>query len=122
MSSDAVPALYERHAHAFDTARGRSLTERGSLIGSPRCCRPGGRVHGFRLTSVDKASSLLALYRAWFPAQEWCQDLGRRFDGILAWDSLFHLNRADQRTKDPECTGHTIWLTRAEQVYAASAG
>ena len=58
---------------------------------------------GFRVTGVDSAPAMLELCRARFPAQEWIDadmralDLGRRFDGILAWDSFFHLSRDDQR-------------------------
>lgn len=45
--------------------------------------------------------------RARFPDSEWIVadmrelDLGRRLDGILAWDSLFHLGMDDQRDMFP---------------------
>ena len=32
--------------------------------------------------------------------------LGRRFDGILAWDSFFHLNHGDQRRMFPIFADH----------------
>lgn len=58
---------------------------------------------GFRVTGVDAAPALLDLCRARFPAERWhladMRDiaLGESFDGILAWDSFFHLDHADQR-------------------------
>jgi len=57
---------------------------------------------GFHLVGIDSSPSLLALSRARYPAAEWLLGdmrqlaLGRRFDGILAWDSFFHLGMADQ--------------------------
>jgi SAM-dependent methyltransferase len=58
---------------------------------------------GVTLTGVDSSASLIAICRSRFLRCEWSVadmrglDLGRRFDGILAWDSFFHLNHADQR-------------------------
>ncbi len=52
---------------------------------------------------VDAAPSMIARCQARFPDAEWIVadmrglDLGRTFDGILAWDSFFHLTAADQR-------------------------
>lgn len=120
MSAENIIGLYERHAAAFDAQRGRSLMERGWLARFTAPIPPGGAVldlgcgmgepiaahlisAGFGVTGVDSAPSLLALARARFPGQEWRLadmrglDLGRRFAGILAWDSFFHLDHADQR-------------------------
>jgi trans-aconitate methyltransferase len=58
---------------------------------------------GFRVTGVDSAPTLLSLCRSRMPDQEWIDAdmrslaLGRRFDGMLAWDSFFHLSHDDQR-------------------------
>jgi len=58
---------------------------------------------GFRVTGVDATAALLDRARARLPAGEWIEadmrglDLRRRFDGILAWDSFFHLSGAAQR-------------------------
>jgi hypothetical protein len=55
------------------------------------------------VVGVDSSPTLIALCRARFPGAEWVVmdmrqlDLGRRFDGILAWDSFFHLHMDDQR-------------------------
>ncbi len=115
-----IPALYERHARAFDEARGRSLFERGWLDDFAALVRPGGRVldlgcgsgepiardlirRGFRLTGIDTSPTLIGLCRERFPGEEWrVADmrglaLGRTFDGLLAWDSFFHLAADDQR-------------------------
>lgn len=120
MDADRIIEIYERHADAYDAQRGRALMERPWLDRFTALIPPGGRVldlgcgmgepiaahligTGFRLTGVDTAPSLLGLCRARFPAQDWVLgdmrglDLSRRFEGILAWDSFFHLDHADQR-------------------------
>ena len=116
----SIIGLYERHAAAFDRQRGRQLFERGWLNRFAALIPPGGTVldlgcgmgepvakhlveAGFRVTGVDSSPSLIAFCRARFPEQEWqVADmrglaLGRRFGGILAWDSFFHLDHEDQR-------------------------
>ncbi len=58
---------------------------------------------GCRVTGVDSAPTLISLCRERLPAHEWLVAdmrrlaLGRTFDGILAWDSFFHLAPDDQR-------------------------
>jgi predicted TPR repeat methyltransferase len=58
---------------------------------------------GFRVTGVDSSPTLIALCRSRLPEDEWIVAdmrslaLGRRFEGILAWDSFFHLRHDDQR-------------------------
>lgn len=57
---------------------------------------------GFRLTGVDASPGLIARCRAAFPGHEWRLgdmrglDLDRRFDGVVAWFSSFHLTAEDQ--------------------------
>jgi SAM-dependent methyltransferase len=57
---------------------------------------------GHRVTGVDTSGPLLALARGRLPEQEWIEAdmrglaLGRRFDGLMAWNSLFHLSPEDQ--------------------------
>lgn len=118
--ADAVIGLYTRHALAWAADRGEALMEgawldrfcallpEGAAIldlgcgsGMPIAGHLIGR--GYRVTGVDASPGLLALCRARFPRQEWlladmrALDLGRRFEGLLAWDSFFHLPQADQR-------------------------
>lgn len=114
-----IVGLYEDNAAAFDRERGRDLHERGWLgrflallpeapgildigcgMGEPIAAWLIGR--GARLTGLDSSPSLLALARRRFPAHEWivgdmrALDLGRRFDGLIAWHSFFHLSPEDQ--------------------------
>ena len=112
--------LYERHAHHWDADRGKDLFEKpwldrflallpasGTVLdigcGSGE---PIGRYvieQGFTLTGVDSSRSLVEICRARFPENCWAQAdmrtlaLMRRFDGLLAWNSFFHLRPADQR-------------------------
>lgn len=58
---------------------------------------------GFAVTGLDTSGPLLDLARARLPDATWVEGdmrdmaLGRRFDGLIAWDSLFHLTQDDQR-------------------------
>jgi hypothetical protein len=59
--------------------------------------------HGLKITGVDSSPTLISLCRNRFPEQEWIVgdmrslSLNRSFQGILAWDSFFHLDYDDQR-------------------------
>jgi SAM-dependent methyltransferase len=122
--SERIVDLYERHAHNWDADRGRSLFEkpwldrfaallpRGASILDIGCgsAEPIGRYlieRGFRLTGVDASPALIALCRARFPGQSWAVAdmralaLGRTFDGLIAWDSFFHLSHEHQRRMFP---------------------
>lgn len=117
---DQIIGLYERHAAAWAEARGTSLTEEpwltrfteGLAPGAPLLdlgCGPGQTIArhladgGFRLTGVDSSRAMIELFRRNVPGQEGIVadmrslDLGRRFAGVLAWDSFFHLSHDDQR-------------------------
>ena len=58
---------------------------------------------GCNVTGVDSSPDLIALCAASFPDLAWhvadmrTLSLARRFDGLLAWDSFFHLGHDDQR-------------------------
>lgn len=122
MTEDAarIIDIYDRHAEAWDRLRGRSLFERpwldrftallpeaasildlGCGSGEPLARHLIER--GFRLAGVDSSPAMIARCRERFPGQDWIVAdmrelaLGRRFDGIMAWDSFFHLTHADQR-------------------------
>lgn len=111
--------FYADHAAEFDAARGRALIERAWLDAFLADIPAGGHIldlgcgagepmaayllaQGYRVTGVDASAPLLALARQRFPQARWVQadmrelDLGECFDGILAWDSLFHLDRTAQ--------------------------
>jgi SAM-dependent methyltransferase len=118
---DSVIDLYERHAEAYDHDRSRSLQERAWLDRLLSHVRPGGTVldlgcgmgepiarylieHGFGVVGVDSSPSMIERCRARFPDSDWLVadmrriELDRRFDGIVAWDSFFHLEGDDQRS------------------------
>ena len=128
-AKDAVIDLYERHARAYDRDRSRSLQERAWLDRFLGYVPPGGTVldvgcgmgepiasyllqRGVHVVGVDAAQSMIDLCRARFPDSEWIAadmrelDFGRRFDGILAWDSFFHLDMDDQRAMFPRFASH----------------
>jgi SAM-dependent methyltransferase len=116
--------LYQRHADDWDIERGRSLFEKawldrflalmpqGASILDIGCgaAEPIDRYligMGFGVTGIDSSSRLIGKCKDRFPDQGWVVadmrtlSLGRRFDGILAWNSFFHLCPDDQRLMFP---------------------
>jgi SAM-dependent methyltransferase len=117
-----IPAHYDRHVRAWDADRRAaqwndrlwierfvSLLQPGSNVLDLGC--GGGdpvaahmAASGMHVTGVDGSPTLISLYCARLPGHDWIvanmcsQDLGRRFDGVLAWDSYFHLRPCDQRS------------------------
>lgn len=123
-SARHVVDLYERHAAAWDRLRSRSLFERpwldrfagllpkaGALLdlgcGSGEPLARHFIEAGFRVTGVDTSASMIARCRSCCPDADWriadmrMLQLPRTFDGILAWDSFFHLGQDDQRRMFP---------------------
>ena len=113
-------AFYERNAYKFDKERGRHLFEKGWLNKFLELIPENGAIldlgcgtgepiaeyligRGFRVTGVDSSCRMIDLCKRRFPNQEWIMNDMRRikfdrtFDGVLAWDSLFHLNHVDQQ-------------------------
>ena len=120
-AQDRIIDLYERHASDFDRDRGRSLHEKVWLDRFIALLTPAATVldvgcgmaepmarylieSGFRVVGIDSSMSMIDMSRKRFPTCEWLVmdmrqlRLGRRFGGILAWDSFFHLCMDDQRT------------------------
>jgi SAM-dependent methyltransferase len=118
--SERIIGLYERHASAYDRDRGRSLFEKLWLDRFINLLTPGATVLdlgcgmgepiasyllrcGLNVVGIDSSASMIKLCQVRFPGSEWIiadmrrLDLGRRFDGLVAWDSFFHLTAADQR-------------------------
>lgn len=121
--------LYQRHAAAFAKARGRGLIERtwldlflSALGPAPEIldlgCGFGVPVgeyllaKGCRVTGVDTAPALIEMAEQALREGQWQVgdmrglDLGRRFDGILAWHSFFHLTAEEQRAMFPVFAAH----------------
>jgi len=118
--ADRIIPLYERYAAEWDRDRKAapwndrcwierfaSELPRGATV-LDLGCGPGEPIahylaeHGFRVTGVDASPSMIAICRNRLPDHEWivCDmrtvNIGRRFDGILAWDSYFMLPHEDQ--------------------------
>lgn len=125
-----ITGLYQRHALAFDKARGKSLFERPWLERFRALLAPGATIldigcgsgepiarhfieAGHAVTGIDASPALIGLCRERFPAQDWhvadmrgLALLGRRFGGLIAWDSFFHLTPEDQRGMFAVFSGH----------------
>ena len=131
MSSDSenIINLYQRFAVEWDRERGRTLFEKPWLdrllsllppepsILDMGCgsAEPIARYlieKGCDVTGIDSSPVLIGMCKDRFPDQEWIVtdmrtlSLDRRFDGILAWDSFFHLCPEDQRRMFPIFSRH----------------
>lgn len=118
--ADEIVGLYQRYARIWAQSRGKQLFERAWLdrfcallptdasildIG----CGSGEPIarylirQGYKVTGVDAAPQMIAMCNAQFPDGDWrvadmrTLSLDREFNGILAWDSFFHLRHRDQR-------------------------
>jgi 2-polyprenyl-3-methyl-5-hydroxy-6-metoxy-1,4-benzoquinol methylase len=117
---DDIAGIYERRARELDATRSRALFERGwlarfaALLPAKASVLDLGCGHGepiarwltaqdFSVTGVDTSPTLLTLCRQRFPTHDWIENdmrdlaLQRQFDGLIAWDSFFHLPQDDQR-------------------------
>jgi SAM-dependent methyltransferase len=129
VGKDSIVDLYERNAQAYDRDRGRSLEERAWLDRFLSHMRPESTVldlgcgmgepiarylieRGVMVVGVDASPAMIQRCRARFPESEWIVadmrelELGRCFDGVLAWDSFFHLSMDDQRGMFPRFASH----------------
>jgi SAM-dependent methyltransferase len=127
--SDANLEVYEAQAAAYDRLRSQALVEARWLARFAARLPAGGRVldlgcgtgapiaawfaaEGFRVTGVDWSAAMLAQARARAPQGDWRQAdmrtlaLGETFDGLIAWDSFFHLTRDEQRATLPRLARH----------------
>jgi SAM-dependent methyltransferase len=67
---------------------------------------------GYPVVGVDSSPAMIDACRRHFPTQEWIVAdmrklaLPRKFSGMLAWDSFFHLCHDDQRSMFPVFRAH----------------
>jgi trans-aconitate methyltransferase len=131
MTSEAerIIGLYQRHARAWAQERGNRLLEKEWLDRFRHLLPPVANVldigcgsgepiarylveQGCDITGVDSSPEMIAMCEGRFPLQNWLTadmrvlSLGRTFDGILAWDSFFHLRHSDQRRMFPVFRKH----------------
>lgn len=135
-----IANLYERHAAAWDSVRGKNLFERAWLDRFHALLPAGGKIldlgcgagepiaryfieAGCRVTGVDSSPAMITLCKKRFPDAQWINaDMRRlkltdRFDGILAWDSFFHLSHEDQAAMFPVFAEHAA--TGAALMYTS---
>jgi SAM-dependent methyltransferase len=123
--ADKIIDLYERHAHDYVADRDRGCSnespwlDRFTALLPPNAaildigCGFGEPIarylieRGFAVDGVDASPTLIAFCRERFPQRSWYVSdmrsfaLGKTFNGLLAWDSLFHLSADDQRGMFP---------------------
>jgi SAM-dependent methyltransferase len=145
MESEAerIIGLYQRHATDWDRDRERSLFEKAWLdrflallpqtatildIGCGSA-EPIARYlieKGCDVTGIDSSPALIGMCKERFPDQDWIVadmrklSLDRRFDGILAWNSVFHLCPQDQRQMFPIFNRHAG--TKAALMFTSGPG
>jgi SAM-dependent methyltransferase len=124
-----IIALYERHAHRWDRERSRRLVERAWLDRFLSLVTPGSTIldlgcgsgepiarylmdAGYDVAGVDASPAMIDMCKRRFPDAAWITAdmrtlcLDRQFQGILAWDSFFHLCEDDQRRTFPVFAAH----------------
>jgi SAM-dependent methyltransferase len=119
-AAERIIDLYQQHAGVWDRQRGNYLLEKSWLdrflaLVPPKAslldigCGSGRPIAryliemGYQLTGIDSSATLIALCKDRFPSHTWIVadmrklSLHRRFQGLFAWDSFFHLCPEDQR-------------------------
>ncbi|TCB60956.1 class I SAM-dependent methyltransferase [Acinetobacter terrestris] len=112
--------IYKKHARAWTELRGQFLYEKAWLdhflsllpdhstildlgCGSAKPIAAYLIAQGHSVVGVDSSEVMIEMAQENFPEQSWIQadmrhmDSGQKFQGILAWDSFFHLTQEDQR-------------------------
>jgi len=118
-ASKNVIAFYQTHADRFRQDRNCDLNEKAWLDRFLSHVPVGGHVldlgcgfgrpiaeyvigQGYRVSGVDSSPNLIEVCSEHFPEHDWVVadmrtvHFDKKFDGVLAWDSFFHLNHEDQ--------------------------
>jgi SAM-dependent methyltransferase len=113
-------AVYEASAERWDELRSQEFFEQGWIdrfVGALPAgaavlyagCGTGRPIaaylldRGYRVTGIDASRAMIDRARASLPRGDWrvmdmrSLSLPRRFDGIIGWDSFFHLDPEEQR-------------------------
>jgi SAM-dependent methyltransferase len=150
-ASEDIIGLYERHARQWDADRSRTgvslekpwldrlialLPKAGSILdigcGAAEPIAAYLIAHGYGVTGVDSSPTLISLCRSRFPGNIWLVAdmrtlaLRKSFQGLIAWDSFFHLDYEDQRRmfpifRDHAAPGAPLLLTSGP-VYGEAIG
>ncbi len=118
--AEEIIDLYRRHAKSWAARRSQSLQEKSWLDRFLQTmplrphildlgCGSGAPMarylldQGADLQGVDSAPEMIEMAQTSLPKGRWHVadmrglDLGQRFDGVLAWNSFFHLSPEEQR-------------------------
>ncbi len=121
--------VYEANASAYDNQRSRTLSEARWLARFGDALPQGGSVldlgcgagepiaawliaEGFALTGMDFSPAMLEIAKRRWLDGDWqvgdmrTLDLPERYDGIIAWNSFFHLTEDEQRSTLPRLAAH----------------
>lgn len=127
--SEQTQEIYDANARAYDQLRSRTLSEARWLARFGDALPKGGKVldlgcgagepiaswliaEGFALTGLDFSQAMLSIARERWPTGDWrigdmrALDLGEVFDGIIAWNSFFHLTEDEQRSTLLQLAAH----------------
>ncbi|ENU29207.1 hypothetical protein F991_02934 [Acinetobacter sp. CIP-A165] len=121
--------IYKKHGRAWTERRGNHLYEKTWLDQFLALIPPHSQLldlgcgsakpiaaylieHGHQITGVDASDAMIEMAQSNFPEQRWIQqdfrhfNVDQKFQGILAWDSFFHLTHDDQRKMFASFTHH----------------
>lgn len=121
--------VYERQATEYDKRRSKALFEARWLARFTASLKPGDHVldlgcgtgdpiarwfmaEGFAVTGVDFSEAMLAMALERWPDGDWRKadmrdfELDQKFDGVIAWNSFFHLTADEQKSCITRITRH----------------
>jgi len=114
-------AVYETHAAGWDNHRNRFLREKSWLDKFIQTLQSGDSLldagcgagepiskylieQDYSVTGIDSSPAMIEICKSRFSDEAWIVmdmrqlALDKQFDGIVAWDSFFHLNPDEQRS------------------------